>query len=108
MVKIKDFTLASKNLKGHVPPSPTELPPMCAGNCYIKKTSIHFQNLTFSLNTLEVEIEVMPALSPMTIFRLRPTFTSSITKTNVSNSWANVEYAYLKPVETNACDIRTK
>ena len=29
MVKIKDFTLASKNLGGvHVPPVPKELPPM--------------------------------------------------------------------------------
>ena len=28
MVKIKDFTLASKNLWGHMPPCPTELPPV--------------------------------------------------------------------------------
>ena len=37
MVKIKDFTLASKNLgRGHVPPCPTELPPMTIDYIYYK------------------------------------------------------------------------
>ena len=36
MVKIKDFTLASKNLGGgHVPPCPTHLPPMAQRPYYL-------------------------------------------------------------------------
>ena len=66
----------------------------------------HVQKLTRSPDELIVMLN--PADSPMAIFRWKPAFTSSTTSTRVSTSWAHVEYAYLRPVDTNDYSRQTQ